>query len=477
MTGFSQKRPPRKIASGSGCLEIHETRELFRAGELSIADHVTTVLETIHDVDPSLNAFVSAADERVLRDARSCDDRLRRLGAEAWCDQPLLGIPITVKDLIQTEDLPTTRGSLLGNPRPRRDAPAVARLRAAGALIVGKTSTSEGGWSASTVSRVAPPTRNPWSRGLAAGGSSGGAAAAVSARLCTAALGTDGAGSIRIPASFCGVVGLKPSYARVPYVPACADRLAHLGPIAMSVRDVAAIFEIIAGRHPLDPDSSLAYSADRRERSELRVAWLEFPGTSPEVRRASERVLPVLEGQLHQVARIEVPFADPYPALVDIIAAAEASAVGHEDEELCDQDRLAIVRYGRSVSGTSVMRAEEARLALRMTLRAVMDRFDLLAMATVPIEPFDFDAIAPPWAADPASLRWLSWSPASYPFNLTGQPALSLPVGFTSGGLPVGVQLVGAVGHDHLLLSTAGAIERDLGALPAPPRLVPEGRT
>jgi aspartyl-tRNA(Asn)/glutamyl-tRNA(Gln) amidotransferase subunit A len=448
----------------SKCAGIRETREFLRDRHSTVTEHVESVLTAIHETDSGLRAFVTVAGEDALRDARDADKLIARLGDEAWQNRPLLGITVAVKDLIQTGDLPTSRGSLLRNDRPRHDAPAVARLRQLGAIVVGKTTTSEYGWSASTVSRVTAPTRNPWAPGLSAGGSSGGSAAAVAAGLCTAALGTDGAGSIRIPSAFCGVVGYKPTFGRVPYVPPCADRLAHLGPIARSVSDAIELAATIAGPDNGDPDSLFAVPTTAAEPLRLRIACIEFPGTSAEVRRVIEDVWPVLIAQGHQVERIGVPFTDPYSALVDILAAGEAAATGTapEDEERCDPGRLAIAAYGRTLSAAAVMRACEERLALRTRMRSVMDRYDILAMPTVPAEPFDVEAIAPPWAANPADLQWLAWSPASYPFNMTGQPALSLPVGLTSSGLPVGLQLVGSVGGDCLVLSAASRLEDDL---------------
>jgi aspartyl-tRNA(Asn)/glutamyl-tRNA(Gln) amidotransferase subunit A len=451
---------------------IGDTRELLAQGELTVVDHVQSVLTAIHEVDPDLGAYVSVAGAEVLQEAEAADKRIRELGPAAWQRQPLLGITISVKDLIQTQDLRTGRGSLLENRRARVDAPAVARLRAAGAIIVGKTTTSEYGWSASTASRVAAPTRNPWDRDRSAGGSSGGAAAAVSSGLCEAALGTDGAGSIRIPAAFCGVVGYKPSLGRIPYVPACADRLAHLGPLARNVPDVIELAKLLAHPHLDDPDSWICSLEPPREPTSLRIAWIEFPGTSSEVRRVTEQMWSVFADGGHRLDRIDVPFADPYPALVDIIAATEAAGTAPEDEELCDPGRLAIVHHGRTVSGTTLIRAEEVRLALRSTLRALMDRYDLLAMATVPVEPFEWDAIAPPWAAEPGNLLWLAWAAASYPFNLTGQPALSLPVDLTASGLPVGLQLVGPFGGDDLVLASAARMEAALDPLPMAPTLV-----
>lgn len=435
------------------------------------------MLSTIHAVDAGLGAFVAVASEQALREAEVADKLIASLGEAAWRDQPLLGITVSVKDLIQTQDLPTGRGSLLPNTRPDRDAPLVARLRAAGAIVIGKTTTSEYGWSASTVSRVARPTRNPWAPALSAGGSSGGAAAAVAAGLCSAGIGTDGAGSVRIPAAFCGVVGYKPSFGRIPYVPPCADRLAHAGPLTRTVADAAELASVLSGPHPADPDSLAGrLRVAGNGRPPLRIGWIEFPGTAAAVREVTEQVIPVLASHGHQVERIARPFGDPYQALVDIIAAGEAADTAPADEQRCDQGRLAVVRYGRTVTGAAVAAAEQARLALRARLRSVvMEEYDLLAMATVPIEPFAVDQIGPHWAADPRDLLWLAWSPATYPFNLTGQPALSLPVGRTASGLPVGLQLVGRVGGDDVVLAAASRIEADLDLELAPPGHLKKG--
>ncbi|AYY15338.1 amidase [Actinobacteria bacterium YIM 96077] len=427
------------------------------------------MLAAIRETNAELGAFVALADAHALQEAEAADRLIASRGHAAFRSRPLLGIPVAVKDLLQTRDLPTRRGSLLPNRRTAADAPAVARLRAAGAIVVGKTATSEHGWSASTVSKVAGPTRNPWARDRTAGGSSGGSAAAVSAGLCTASLGTDGAGSVRIPAAFCGVVGFKPSFGRIPYVPPCAERLAHVGPLARSVVDAATVTSVLAGPDHRDPDSVTAPPVPATRPATLRIGWIEFPQTSGEVREITESALPVLTGQGHRVDRVDVPFPDPYAAVVDILAAVEASGTAPEDEPLCDEGRLALVRHGRSVSGAAIMHAEETRLALRSRLGSVMEHYDLLAMATVPTEPFAVDAIAPSWAANPDDLLWLAWSPATYPFNITGQPALSLPVGVTSRGLPAGLQLVGRAGDDGLVLATASLIETELGLAMVPP--------
>lgn len=445
---------------------VGRTRELLRRGELSAVEHTTAVLDAVRA--DTLDAYVAVAGEEALRAAVRADARIRELGADAWHTLPLLGVTVSVKDLLQTRDLPTARGSLLPNGRPREDTPAVARLRAAGAVVVGKTATSEYGWSASTVSRAAPPTRNPYDPSLTAGGSSGGAAAAVATGLCDGALGTDGSGSIRIPAAFCGVVGYKPSLGRIPYVPNSADRLAHQGPLARTVADAALLGKVMAGPHPGDPDSGLGSLDAPRTGRVLRIGWIEYEGTSDEVRRVTGQARLALRGQGHLVEDVEVRCSRLYPALVDLLAASEAAGARPEDDEWADPGRLEVIRHGRTLGGADVIRAEEVRQGLRATLRTVMDHYDVLAMATVPVEPFAADAIGPAWAADPRDLRWLAWAPASYPFNMTGQPALSLPAGLTRSGLPVGLQLVGPVGGDDLVLRLAGHLESDIGT-PVPP--------
>jgi aspartyl-tRNA(Asn)/glutamyl-tRNA(Gln) amidotransferase subunit A len=446
---------------------LARTQQLLRRRELSVLDHVQSTLSDIMERD-HLGAFVAVAGQEAIRAAEAADARIAELGSDAWRNMPLLGVTVSVKDLLQTKDLPTTRGSLLPNDRPRQDAPAVARLRAAGAVVVGKTTTSEYGWSAATVGRIAPPTTNPYDPHLTAGGSSGGAAAAVADGLCEGSLGTDGSGSIRIPAAFCGVVGYKPSYGRVPYFPTGADRLAHQGPLARSVADAALLAQVIVGPHPNDPDSGLGSLDAPREGRALRVGWIEYEGTSAEVRRVTEAARDVLAAQGHRIEHVAVRCDNIYPALVDIFAASEAATTSPEDEQWCDSGRLEVVRHGRTVSGAAVMRAEEVRQGLRATLRSVMDRYDLLAMATVPVEPFEAHAIGPTWAADARDLLWLAWAPASYPFNMTGQPAVSLPAGLTRAGLPVGLQLVGPVGADDLVLTVARDLEAQLTPLPGP---------
>lgn len=444
-------------------LDTAGLRRLYAARHLSPVEYTEGVLARIEALDPALGAFVTVAADRALAQAARAEKRVLGLGEAAWDDRPLLGVPLSVKDLTATEGIRTTRGSpALGDAVPGRDAPAVARLRRAGAIVLGKTTTSEGGWSAGTVNRLGPPAANPWDLSLSAGGSSGGAAAAVAAGLGIAATGTDGAGSIRIPAAFCGVVGFKPTHGRVPYVPHCPDRLAHLGPLTRTVADAELLLRVMAGPDPDDPDSLLPPPVPPAADGPLRIAWiggLRAPGpvlpADPQ-RAAVER----LAAAGHHVEEIPPPFDDAYPALVTLLAAAEAAASPARDDASADPARLAVVRHGRTLTAVQLVRAEAERAELTRRLASCLERFDVLAMPTVPVAPFAADAWHPDAPAYDAPLAWLSWAPAAFPFNMAGMPAVSVPAGFGPGGLPAGLQLAAARHHDALVLRVAAEVER-----------------
>ena len=329
------------------------------------------------------------------------------------------------------------------------------------------------GWSAATANRIAAPTANPWDRTRTAGGSSGGAAAAVAAGLGVAATGTDGAGSIRIPAAFCGVVGFKPTFGRVPYLPVGPERLSHLGPITRSVRDAATLVDVMAGPDPRDPHSldgggpdadDLIVRADTgaTARTGLRIGWIPRTGGAdphPEVAARCADAVATLAGLGHRVTEIDQPYDDPDPALTVILAAAEAADRRPADDGRLDLDRRRVMAYGAGLTAVDLVRAEQARLRLRGQLHACLSRYDLLAMPTVPLEPFARDRWRPDPGADDSVLDWLAWAPACYPFNLTGHPAVSVPVGHGRAGLPVGLHLVGARHRDRTVLEVAGQLE------------------
>ncbi|MGW0589569.1 amidase [Streptosporangium sp. NPDC002607] len=445
---------------------VGELHEAFASRRLSPVE----LLERIFELPDRCNAFVTVDHDRAMDTAREAERLLMDSGPDALGDRPLLGIPISVKDLIPTRGLRTTRGSLLHRDWiPDFDAPAVERLRAAGAVILGKTSTSEFGWSAASRNRVTGVTPNPWDGERTAGGSSCGAAVAVATGLGVGATGTDGAGSVRIPAAFCGVVGFKPSFGRIPYHPPSEELLSHLGPLTRGVADAALLVEVMAG-----PDRRDLFSLDSVWRGQdvrtgappLRVGWIDGlgePAPDPEILRVARSAVRALAEAGHAVREIRPPFEDPYPALVTILASAEAAAhasVPAGDEALIDPGRLPIIEYGRRLRAVDLMAAQRARTRLWEQVRGWLDGFDLLAMPTVPVKPFLATEDEPDLRLDKGEPSWLGWSPTTYCFNLTGQPAISLPAGFTSEGLPVGVQLVAGWRADHTVLRAALDLER-----------------
>ncbi|WP_340681976.1 amidase family protein [Amycolatopsis coloradensis] len=443
-------------------------RDAFARGELSPVEHVETVLARIETVGARLGAFITVDRKGAMAAAEAAATRIRHGGHTAWREAPLLGIPISVKDLIATKGLRTTRGSWQHRDWiPDFDPPVVERLRAAGAVLLGKTATSEFGWSGSGNSLLAGPVRNPWNLELTSGGSSGGAAAAVAAGLGAGAVGTDGAGSVRIPAAFCGVVGFKPSFGSIPYVPTSPENLSHLGPLTRSVSDTALMMSVMAGADARDVYSysgppgewDLGPATDRP----LRIGWIRSFGR-PEPEVAIERIAYAAVAALgeagHTVREMRPPCADPYHVLETILAAAEAAGAGEEPVEHAAPGRLEVADLGRKLSAIDLARAERDRGKLADEIRLAMADVDVLAMPTVPIGPFSAERHQPAEAVHKGRLSWLSWTPATYPFNLTGQPAVSVPAGFTERGIPVGVQLVGRWRADSAVLAVARDLER-----------------
>jgi aspartyl-tRNA(Asn)/glutamyl-tRNA(Gln) amidotransferase subunit A len=448
--------------------DISALREAFAREEISPLEHANDVLSLAETAGAGLGAFLTVDRAGATAAAAAATERIREHGREAWRRQPLLGIPVSVKDLIPTKGLRTTRGSLMfENWVPGYDPPAVARLRAAGAVIVGKTSTSEFGWSASGNSLLAGPVRNPWAPALSAGGSSGGAAVSVAAGIVPAGLGTDGAGSVRIPAAFCGVVGFKPSFGCIPYVPASPENLSHLGTLTRSTADAALMLSVLAGA---DARDGLSYQAcqgtweissarDRR----FRIGWIRSlgePEPEPEAEHLAAEAAAALREAGHTLVDLAPPFGDPYGVLEVILAAAEAAATEPGTEHLADPGRLAVAEMGRRLSAVDLARAQRARAQFCDQVREAMTTVDLLAMPTVPVSPFPAELVAVAEPVRKGRLPWLAWTPATYPFNLTGQPAISVPAGVTSGGLPAGLQLAGRWRSDTAVLVAAQELER-----------------
>jgi aspartyl-tRNA(Asn)/glutamyl-tRNA(Gln) amidotransferase subunit A len=352
----------------------------------------------------------------------------------------------------------TTFGSLLQERDvPGADAPFVSRVREAGGLIIGKTSTPEMGWKGETTSLVHGTTHNPWRTGSTAGGSSGGAAAAVAAGLGPLAQGGDGAGSIRIPAAFCGITGLKTSRGLIPRVPPSGSGLSVVGPMTRTVADCALLLDVTAGTGTLG-DLDLPVAG-------LRAAWsgnLGYAAVEPAVREAAERAAWVLaEGARLELEEAHPQLEDPWP-FIDVIwaatQAAEHAGNFHQVRDLLDRGRAALVDRGRSIATADYIKAQDARAGYELGWDSFMAHYDVVLTPTVPTTAFPAGLDHPGEVAG-RPVEYLSWTAFTYPFNATGQPAATVPCGLVD-GLPVGLQIVGRRGDDALVLRLARAFER-----------------
>jgi aspartyl-tRNA(Asn)/glutamyl-tRNA(Gln) amidotransferase subunit A len=440
---------------------------LYEGGSLSPVDVALASLDRAERFS-ELNVFVAPPDrERVLAEARQSEARWRSQSAAGRLD----GVPITVKDAILTQGLPTLAGSTLVDPGQRwdEDAPAVARLREEKAIILGKTTTPEFGWKGVTDSPLTGISRNPWNPERTPGGSSGGSAAAVAAGIGHAAIGTDAAGSVRIPGCFCGVIGFKPSRGRVPtYPPSPLGLLAHVGPICRTVLDASLLLAAMSRSdardwNALPPDEAFSdWSNVQLPKRPLRVAYsltLGYAKLQPQIATLFERA--VLEfSAIGDMENVEKPFDDPTAFSRTLFEAGVAHAVRRFDPDQrhkLDPGLLAMAQRGEAISRRAYMEAVEAGMVLGRRLRLFHQNYDLLLTPTVAVEPFEAGRLSP---AGYDEHDWLSWSPFAYPFNVTGQPALSIPCGLTPSGLPAGLQIVGNAFADRLVLSAARGYEK-----------------
>ena len=451
-------------------LSALELRARYRRGELSPVEVVAAVLERSDRLQPRLNAFVTVTRELAEQQARAAEAAYRDGSAG-----PLAGIPLSIKDLVPTKGIRTTMGSLLSQDWvPDFDAPVVERLLAAGAVLLGKSNTPEYGWKGETSNRVTGTSHNPWRHGRTPGGSSGGGAAAVAAGLGPLAQGSDGAGSIRIPCCFCGLFGLKPSFGLVPQYPASAvELLSHVGPMTRTVRDAALMLGVMAGSDDRDPHT---WSRPRDFLAELqalpargaagtRVAWSPDLGSAtvdPEVAALTATAARRFADLGYAVEQATPPVGDPWE-LINVIWGTGEGAV-HGDRfgavrEQLDPGLAQVIDDAHEVSGLQLAAALRARLDYYHRMRAFMQRYELLLTPTMPLPAFPAGLDRPQRIGDTALDAGLSWTPFTYPFNVTGQPAATVPCGFTEAGLPVGLQIVGRRRADLAVLAAAAAYE------------------
>ncbi|MFT4393710.1 amidase [Gordonia lacunae] len=453
-------------------LSATELAEAYRTGALTPETVAAELLDAIADVDPPINAFCLVDRDRTMAEARESTVRF----AAGTPVGPLDGVPISIKDLLLTAGWPTLRGSLMIEPDQMvwdTDAPAVARLREAGAVMLGKVTTPEFGWKGVTDSPRIGVTRNPWDTTRTSGGSSGGSAAALAAGLGPLSVGTDGGGSIRIPAAYCGVVGFKPTLGRVPmYPPSPFAPVAHVGPMTRTVSDCAALLDVLSGFDARDwsalpaPSTPMAAVVDEvRDLSDLRVGYsadLGFGSNDPGVQANTDRVASVLEQLGATVEKVDLGWDDPawaYHVIWFAGADVVVRGLGPHAAERVDPLLIEALERHRDLSAADVVGATALRMEMGTQMSLLHEEFDVLLTPSMPTVAFGAGRTVPDGSASP---DWTSWTPYTYPFNLTGQPAISVPSGFAD-GLPTGAQFVGARHQDATVLRVAAAYEAAAG--------------
>lgn len=453
--------------------------DAYRKGEFSPVDATRAALRRAEEVQPAVNAFVRVDGEQALSQAEESAGRWRRGEPQGLLD----GVPVTVKDILLQRGGPTLRGSktIRESGTWDEDAPSVARLREHGAVFIGKTTTPEFGWKGVTDSPQSGITRNPYDTSRTAGGSSGGSAAAVALGAAPVSLGTDGGGSVRIPGAFCGIFALKPTYGRVPLYPASAfGTLAHVGPMTRDAADAALVMDVISGPDPRDW-SGLAPVADSFGAGieggvrGLRIAYSPSLGgqvaVRPAVAAAVRQAVESLAAQGAYVEETDPDFTDPVEAFHTLWFSGAARVTQHlppDRRELLDPGLREICARGARYSALDYLAAVDVRMELGRRMGRFHQTYDLLVTPTLPITAFEAGAEVPKGSGH---RRWTGWTPFTYPFNLTQQPAATVPCGVDREGLPVGVQIVGARHADALVLRAAHALYEAGSARIAPPAL------
>ncbi len=424
-------------------------------------------LSQIERHEKALNAMVEIRSGEALAMARASEKRWHRQEPQG----PVDGVPTLVKDLLLVRGWPTLRGSRTVNPDQAwdHDAPSVARLRECGAVFLGSTTTPEFGWKGVTDSPLTGITRNPWNVAKTPGGSSGGSSAGAAAGYAPLTLGTDGGGSIRIPAGFTGIFGLKPSFGRVPAWPLSPfGTVAHVGPMTRTVEDACLMMNVIAQPDARDWHSLPYDEADYLAKlgkgvKGLRIAFspaLGYVKVGKEIAQLVDKAVSVLADLGARVELIDPGFEDPahcFRILWWSGARALLGSLPAEKKKLLDPALADVVEQSMSIGLDDYLGAVKERGALGTRMREFMENYDLLVTPTLPIPAFEAGRLAPD---DPDNTgKWVNWTPFSYPFNLTQQPAASVPCGFTADGLPAGLHIVGRMFDDRTVLRAAHAYQ------------------
>ncbi|XSG86116.1 MAG: amidase [Methylohalobius sp. ZOD2] len=444
-----------------------ELLEAYRKGSLSPVEATRAMLDQIERLDPHVNAWCLVDPETTLHYARESEERYQKGEPKGWLD----GVPVAVKDVFLTPMWPTVKGSKVIEPNSTlgKESPAVAALNRNGYVPLGKTTTPEFGWKGVTDSPIHGVTRNPWNPEKTSGGSSGGSGAAVALGMGPLALGTDAGGSIRIPAAFCGIVGLKPTFGEVPHWPASPfGTLAHAGPMTWTVQDCALMMNVLA-----EPDLRDSQAAPRRGVNYLaeldrgvkkwKIAYtpnLGHVNVDPEIEAAFKQAVAVFESLGAEVVEADPSFSDPVGAFGHLFYGGAANAmrdIGTKKRALMDPELVKVAEKASRLSMLDYLGAVNIRMALSERMAVFHRKYDLLLTPTLPITAFKAGREVP---EDWYSTRWPSWTPFTYPFNMTGQPALSVPCGFSADGLPIGLQIVGPRFSDERVLRAGYAYQQ-----------------
>ena len=458
-------------------LSATQLTKLFKRGEASPVDVARACLAQIAALDGKINAMSLVDEKTTLKQARASERRWHKKANIG----PLDGVPLLIKDLLLVNGWPTSRGSKTVNVNQDwlYDAPSVARLREAGTVFMGLTTTPEFGWKGVTDSPLTGITRNPWNLDKTPGGSSGGSAAGLAAGYAPLALGTDGGGSIRIPASFTGVYGLKPSFGRVPAWPLSPfGTVAHIGPMTRHVEDAALMMDEIS-----KPDArdwhSLPYDAvdyAHKLKTDLKDMVFAYSpklgfdvAVEGDVARLVKSAVAKLRKAGAKIVEIDPGFKDPAATFRTVWWLGVRAAFGHLGEDklaLLEPALRDVVEQSKAISIDEMIAATKARGELGSQMRQFMEKYDALLLPTMPITAFEAGRLQP---GDPDNKgKWVNWTPLTYPFNLTQQPAASVPCGIAANGLPVGLQIVGRMFEDRKVLRISAAVENAVGVFRSP---------
>ncbi|MBC8281390.1 MAG: amidase [Chloroflexi bacterium] len=448
-----------------------ELAKNIREKKVSSLEATENFFQRIDQLDSKLNSYLTLCRDQALADARAADAAVQQ-GAELG---PLHGVPISIKDLETTKGVVTTMGSAIFRDRvPDMDSIVVERVKASGAIILGKTNTPEFGQSGTTENKLGEPCRNPWNTERTPGGSSGGAAAALAAGLCTLSMGTDGGGSVRIPASFTGLFGIKPTQGRVPrfggYGRPSANHFSQSGPITRTVADSALLLQVIAGPDTRDVTSIRQQAPDFSANlgagvNGMRLAWsgdFGYAAVDPEVEEITKKAAMAFTGLGANVEDANLQLEDPFETFWNIFSTAAYTSYGHlladHRDDLSDIGLMSI-EHGQQTTGADMSRAiyEVDRLGRRM--EEFFDNFDLLLTPTMAVPAFPIDQRPSVIGGKTVEPFW-GFLPFTYPINISGQTAASVPCGFSSDGMPIGRHIIGPRGSEAKVLQASAAFEQ-----------------